>query len=113
MAAAAADAVSDDEFEVSDLSKDEVVNKYRQAADLVNDALMAVLKRCVPGADVLETCTLGDKIIQLQVSLWTRRGRPGSCGSVLLSVPSLARHDRARRLTAFPPLNTLWLVAVL
>lgn len=69
MAAADAGSVhSEEAFVEADLSKDEVVNKYRQAADIVNAAIQAVLKRCVPGADVLETCTLGDKLITLQVS---------------------------------------------
>lgn len=71
--AAAADAserdAADDGYIEADLSKDDVVSKYRQAADIVNNAIKGVLKRCVPGADVLELCILGDKLIDMQVSV--------------------------------------------
>jgi methionine aminopeptidase len=79
MAAAAAtaerpaDDVADDGFVEADLSKDDVVSKYRQAADITNAAIQAVLKRCVAGADVLELCILGDRLIDAQVSTKRRR----------------------------------------
>lgn len=83
MAAADAGSVhSEEAFVEADLSKDEVVNKYRQAADIVNAAIQAVLKRCVPGADVLETCTLGDKLITLQVS---PRWLPVACSGAAIA----------------------------
>jgi hypothetical protein len=81
MAAAAAAEEFDmmgEDFEEADLSKDEVVSKYRQAADIVNLAMKGVLSRCVPGADVFDLCSLGDKLVEAQV----RRAVRGS-GRVL------------------------------
>lgn len=56
-----------EEEEIFDLSRPEVVSKYRDASNIVNTSLQAVLKRSVPGADIMELCILGDKLIDTQV----------------------------------------------
>ncbi|KAA0167989.1 hypothetical protein FNF27_07236 [Cafeteria roenbergensis] len=96
MAAADAGSVhSEEAFVEADLSKDEVVNKYRQAADIVNAAIQAVLKRCVPGADVLETCTLGDKLITLQCAktLKKAKAQKGIAFPTCISINNVVCHN--------------------
>lgn len=49
--------------EMNDISRPEVVTKYKTAADIVNAALSRVIAACAPGKNVLEICTLGDATI--------------------------------------------------
>jgi curved DNA binding protein len=55
---------SDHEEEVLDLSKSDVVTKYKAAAEITNGALAAVIAALKPGAKIVDICTLGDKHIE-------------------------------------------------
>jgi len=48
----------------TDLNNPDVTTKYRTAGDIVNSALEAVVAKCVEGADIIDLCSLGDKLIQ-------------------------------------------------
>lgn len=45
------------------IANDLVVTKYKNAAEIVNKALKAVVEKCVQDASVMELCELGDNII--------------------------------------------------
>lgn len=57
-----------EEDTVEDLSNPDVVTKYRQAGDITNAALAAVIEKCVPGALIVELCETGDKFMDDAVS---------------------------------------------
>jgi methionine aminopeptidase len=44
-----------------------LLNKYQSAARLSNEALKYVISLCVPGADIAEICSKGDKKIEEDV----------------------------------------------
>lgn len=50
--------------EIADLSNPDVTTKYRTAGEIVQKALQKVVEACVPDADIIEICTLGDKILE-------------------------------------------------
>eukprot|EP00920_Eleutheroschizon_duboscqi_P035867 GHVT01086802.1.p1 GENE.GHVT01086802.1~~GHVT01086802.1.p1 ORF type:complete len:394 (-),score=48.21 GHVT01086802.1:1296-2477(-) len=61
-----------------DLSSSDVTTKYRVAGDVTNAALAAVVAACVPGADVLQLCQLGDKTIQdATATLFNKKNKDG------------------------------------
>jgi len=51
-----------------DLSKPDVTQKHRAAADVANAAMEAVIKACVDGADIANICRLGDSFIEEKIS---------------------------------------------
>jgi len=60
--------MSDNESQHSDqeditIASDNVVNKYKIAAEISNSALKSVIEACQPNANTYEICCLGDKII--------------------------------------------------
>lgn len=54
----------EDAPESFDLSNDQVVEKYKIAADIANRVMLAILQAIVPNANVVEACALGDKLIE-------------------------------------------------
>eukprot|EP00916_Digyalum_oweni_P013187 GHVL01021669.1.p1 GENE.GHVL01021669.1~~GHVL01021669.1.p1 ORF type:complete len:377 (-),score=83.38 GHVL01021669.1:53-1183(-) len=56
--------MSEDETpEVVDLSNDAVVDKYLNAANIVNCVLNEIKQKCQIGADIMELCDIADKMI--------------------------------------------------
>jgi curved DNA binding protein len=55
--------MADEEEQVYDLTRPEVVEKYRAAAEITNKALAAVVAACTAGAKIADLCALGDKVI--------------------------------------------------
>ena len=56
---------SDDERkEETSIASDQVVNKYKVAADITNAALKEVIEALEPGKNTLDLCKLGDKKIK-------------------------------------------------
>jgi len=53
----------DEEFADPGLVDPNVVTKYKESAKISNDAVAAVSKACVAGANVLELCNMGDGFI--------------------------------------------------
>jgi methionine aminopeptidase len=49
--------------QVEDLTSEEVVTKYRTAAEIANDAIKAVVAKAQAGAKIVELCQVGDKLI--------------------------------------------------
>jgi len=68
------DVVSDEareeenEEESNDLTKPEIVTKYRCAGDIANAVLLQVLAAIKPGAKCVELCALGDALVDDAVS---------------------------------------------
>jgi len=52
-----------DEEEIVDLSKPEVVQKYKAAAEVAHRGMEEVMKLCKVGAKIVDLCTAGDKFI--------------------------------------------------
>lgn len=50
--------------EDTSLSNPNVMNKYRSAADIVNNTLPRIVELCVPGADIATICTRGDEFLE-------------------------------------------------
>jgi len=75
------EAMSDNESEneeISDLSNPDVTTKYRAAADIVNKALQKVVDACVPDADVVILCEMGDKIMEEETGkLYNKKDKEG------------------------------------
>eukprot|EP01066_Platyproteum_vivax_P010177 Platyproteum_vivax@DN4529_c0_g1_i1.p1 len=57
-----------EEKEVQDLSSPVVLTKYRTAADICNEALQELVKKCIVGASAFELCVLGDTLINDKVA---------------------------------------------
>jgi len=55
--------MDDAELTVPNLSNPEVVDKFKAAADMANRALAVVVAAAVPGAVVVDLCTLGDQTL--------------------------------------------------
>lgn len=53
-----------EEQEQKGLNNPNVVNKYREAANIVNRALQALVLQCQSGADVSTLCSTGDQLIE-------------------------------------------------
>ncbi|KAK9808868.1 hypothetical protein WJX72_005476 [[Myrmecia] bisecta] len=51
---------SDQEEQELDLSKSDVVTKYKAAAEITNGALAEVIAACKPGAKIVDLCSKGD-----------------------------------------------------
>ncbi|KAL3144873.1 hypothetical protein ABBQ38_001973 [Trebouxia sp. C0009 RCD-2024] len=51
-----------------DLSKSDVVTKYKAAAKITNSVLSSVIQACKPDTKIAELCERGDKLIQEAVS---------------------------------------------
>jgi methionine aminopeptidase len=47
-----------------DLSSQDVVTKYKCAAEIANKALQTVVSDCKPGVKVVDLCEKGDALIQ-------------------------------------------------
>ncbi|KAJ3699522.1 hypothetical protein LUZ61_003227 [Rhynchospora tenuis] len=61
--------MSDDELKEEkelDLSSNEVVTKYKSAAEIVNKALQLVISECKPKAKIVDICEKGDNFIREQ-----------------------------------------------
>ena len=54
--------------EVEDLSSDAVVDKYRQAGDIVNNTLKLMGKVTVPGKSTVDVASIGDQLVKAQVA---------------------------------------------
>ena len=69
-ASSVSDVVTDEEpaeeteEESNDLTKAEVVTKYRCAGDIANKVLQAVIEAIKPGVMPVEICTLGDTLVE-------------------------------------------------
>ncbi|KAI9008521.1 proliferation-associated protein 2G4-like protein [Hyaloraphidium curvatum] len=63
------------EEEKSFLEDQNIVTKYKTAADITNKAIKAVLDGCVEGAKVLELCQLGDKTIEDEAKKVYNKGK--------------------------------------
>eukprot|EP00698_Gefionella_okellyi_P015695 TRINITY_DN4446_c0_g1_i1.p1 TRINITY_DN4446_c0_g1~~TRINITY_DN4446_c0_g1_i1.p1 ORF type:complete len:393 (-),score=132.83 TRINITY_DN4446_c0_g1_i1:52-1230(-) len=53
-----------EEQQVEDLSNEQVVTKYKLAAEIVNNALKAVVAAAKAGVTVVELCKIGDSLLQ-------------------------------------------------
>ena len=53
----------EDEESSNDLSKADIVTKYRSSSDIVNKTLAAVAEACKPGAKAVDLCNMGDDMI--------------------------------------------------
>eukprot|EP00029_Vermamoeba_vermiformis_P014613 TRINITY_DN9723_c0_g1_i1.p1 TRINITY_DN9723_c0_g1~~TRINITY_DN9723_c0_g1_i1.p1 ORF type:complete len:393 (-),score=148.12 TRINITY_DN9723_c0_g1_i1:85-1263(-) len=63
----------EEEDENLDLSRPEVVDKYRAASEIANAVMLQVLAACTPERRVVEVCALGDKLIDEALSkTWTK-----------------------------------------
>jgi curved DNA binding protein len=71
------DRMSDEELSdtESETSNQEVITKYKAAADIVNRALAEVIKECVPGKLIVDLCNLGDKFINDQLGTVYNKGK--------------------------------------
>ncbi|CAE8723193.1 unnamed protein product [Polarella glacialis] len=64
--------------EISDLSNPDVTTKYQAAAGIVNKALQKVLEACVPDADIITLCELGDRIMEEETGkLYNKKDKEG------------------------------------
>jgi len=55
--------VDHDDDRVTDLSSPEIVDKYKAAANIANQAVAYVASLCQPGASIYEICKAGDEFI--------------------------------------------------
>jgi len=58
--------VSDEEGsdqQIKEIDSPDVVDKYKAASDIVNNAMMQLLQQMHPGQNVIEVCELGDRLI--------------------------------------------------
>eukprot|EP00930_Biecheleria_cincta_P066175 TRINITY_DN521_c0_g3_i1.p1 TRINITY_DN521_c0_g3~~TRINITY_DN521_c0_g3_i1.p1 ORF type:complete len:386 (+),score=117.12 TRINITY_DN521_c0_g3_i1:53-1210(+) len=64
--------------EICDLSNPDVTTKYRSAGDIVNKALQKVIEACVPDADIVTLCEMGDKIMEEETGkLYNKKPKDG------------------------------------
>lgn len=64
--------------EVADLSNPDVTTKYRCAGEIVNKALQKVIEACVPDADIVALCEMGDKIMEEETGkLYNKKDKSG------------------------------------
>jgi len=64
--------------EITDLSNPDVTTKYQAAAGIVNKALQKVAEACVPDADILNLCEMGDKIMEEETGkLYNKKDKDG------------------------------------
>jgi len=64
--------------EISDLSNPDVTTKYRAAGDIVNKALQKIVEACVPDADIVMLCEMGDKIMEEETGkLYNKKDKEG------------------------------------
>jgi len=58
--------VSDDEGSrgLKDIESPDVVDKYKAAAEIANNAMVALLQQVKAGQSIVEVCVLGDKLIE-------------------------------------------------
>jgi len=63
MAAPRQDEMEDIDSEEFTIKNEDVFTKYKNAADITNEALAAVIKECTPGKKIIDVCVLGDKYI--------------------------------------------------
>lgn len=58
-------ASSEEEFKDENfIEKPAILDKYKAAAQIANDALLKVIALCVPGADIYTVCQEGDKFME-------------------------------------------------
>merc|ERR1712137_1103913 len=62
-----ADAMEDEE-RITDLSNPEIVDKYKAAAKVTNQAMAYVASLCQPGASIIEICKAGDTYISTETA---------------------------------------------
>ena len=41
-----------------------VTNKYKAAADVVNEAMKKLIAECQPGRSIIELCAMGDDLLE-------------------------------------------------
>lgn len=74
--------MSDDDMEMGekDIESPDVVDKYKAAAEIANQAMMGVLEFIKPGQNIVEVCEHGDKIIQNGANSTYRKLKEGEKG---------------------------------
>jgi len=64
-----------DNEEVSDLSSPDVTTKYRTCGDIINKVLTKVCEACVPEADIVALCEMGDTMLAEETGkLYNKKG---------------------------------------
>jgi len=64
--------------EVTDLSNPDVTTKYRSAGDIVQKVLQKLVEACVPDADIMTICEMGDKMLEEETGkLYNKKGKDG------------------------------------
>jgi len=103
--------------EITDLSNPDVTTKYRAAGDIVNKALKDVADACVAGAQLIDLCCLGDKIIEEECGkLFTKKVKSEKDGEVkamekgisfptCISVNNICGHMSPMKSDTVPPLQ--------
>lgn len=60
--------------EVTDLSNSDVCTKYQEAAKIVNLTLEGLVSQCIPGANIIDLCEFGHKVIEASAAkLYTKK----------------------------------------
>jgi len=65
--------------EVTDLGNPDVTTKYRLAADIAQKTLQKVMEACVPDADIVAICEMGDKLMEEETGkLYNKKDKGGN-----------------------------------
>jgi len=79
--------------ESPDLSRPEVVDKYKASAEIANRVLLKVIENIQPGKKVVEICSFGDKLIEDSLTnLWTKFKR-GVAFPTCISINNCVGHN--------------------
>ena len=68
----------DSEKEETTIASDAVVNKYKVAGEIANDALKAVLAEVKVDASTYDLCTIGDKVVADRTAALFKAGFRGN-----------------------------------
>ena len=68
----------DSEKEETTIASDAVVNKYKVAGEIANDALKAVLAEVKVDASTYDLCTIGDKVVADRTAALFKAGFRGA-----------------------------------